>query len=48
MATLYAPPRSEVAFLVQAAAVDAGEFRRSDALIDVLTRLRQHDDLARP
>jgi len=48
MATLYAPPRPEVAFLVQAAAVDAGEFRRSDALIDVLTRLRQQDDLARP
>ena len=47
MATLYAAPRPEVAFLVDAAAVDAGDFRRSDALIAVMAQLRARDRAAR-
>ena len=43
MATLYARPAPEVAFLVDAAARDAGRFRRSDALMQALSRLREQD-----
>ncbi len=43
MATLYARPRPEVAFLVNAAARDADSFSRSDTLIEVLARLRAQD-----
>ncbi|MCC5961877.1 MAG: phytoene/squalene synthase family protein [Rhodobacteraceae bacterium] len=46
MATLYARPCPEVAYLVEAAAVDAPQMPRSDALIDMLARLRE-DDLRR-
>ena len=46
MATLYARPCPETSFLVDAAAVDARETPRSEALIDMLARLRQ-DDLRR-
>lgn len=47
LATIYARPRPEVAFLVQAAARDAAPFQRSDTLIDALTRLRSHDQIRR-
>ncbi len=43
MATLYAKPQPECAFLVQAAARDAQAFSRSDTLISALARLRAHD-----
>ena len=46
LATLYAHPRPEVAFLVHAAADPAADFSRSDALMDTLSRLRA-TDLAR-
>ena len=43
LATLYARPRPEVAFLVEAAADPAAEFNRSDSLIDALSALRAKD-----
>ncbi len=43
MPTLYARPCPETAFLVEAAAVDAPQLPRSEALIDVLARLHEHD-----
>ena len=43
MATLYAKPQPEVAFLVKAAARDSGRFSRSETLITALARLRAHD-----
>ena len=47
MATLYARPCPETEFLVEAAAVDAQQMPRSEALIDVLARLHEHDLRAR-
>ncbi len=43
MATLYARPCPETDFLVRAAAIDAPQMPRSEALIDALARLREHD-----
>ncbi len=43
MATLYARPAPETAFLVDAAARPQAGFRRSDALIDALAGLRAQD-----
>jgi phytoene synthase len=43
MATLYAAPAPELRFLVDAAATDTREFKRSDALIGALARLRAQD-----
>lgn len=42
-ATLYAPPRPEVAFLVDAAATHQGASGPSEALLDVLAQLRVQD-----
>lgn len=43
MATLYASPMPEVAFLVDAATRETAQFQRSDTLIDALARLRAQD-----
>ncbi|MGY6547607.1 MAG: 15-cis-phytoene synthase [Roseinatronobacter sp.] len=43
MATLYARPQPETAFLVQAATRESERFSRSDTLISALARLRAHD-----
>ncbi len=43
MATIYARPCPEAAFLVDAAAEGSAEFERSDALINALARLRAQD-----
>ncbi|TVP73176.1 MAG: phytoene/squalene synthase family protein [Rhodobacteraceae bacterium] len=47
MATLYARPQPETAFLVEAASRDSQGFSRSDTLIDALARLRAQDLHAR-
>ena len=47
MATIYAAPRPEVAFLVEAARVEPAGFRRSDKLIAALSALRAQDMQAR-
>lgn len=43
LATLYAAPRPEVAYLVEAASTDSGTFQRSDRLLEVLATLRRRD-----
>jgi phytoene synthase len=47
LATLYAKPRPEAAFLVDAASTDHGVFQRSDRLLEVLETLRRRDIAAR-
>jgi 15-cis-phytoene synthase len=43
MATLYARPMPEVAFLVDAASRDTAQFQRTDSLMNALARLRAQD-----
>jgi phytoene synthase len=43
MATLYASPKPEVAFLVEAATHEQAQFQRSDSLMDALAQLRARD-----